>query len=73
MSEEVIFPCKSANDVHAAKVIAEVGMLRWSMDPLMSSKVFRCDKTFATGGADLRLRAMPASMMAWNMSARVVI
>jgi hypothetical protein len=39
------------------------------MNPLVSSQVFECDESFAADGADLVSRAMPASVVALEMSA----
>lgn len=35
----------------------------------MSSQIFRCDESFATDGAELRLGAVPAGVMAMELSA----
>lgn len=72
MSEEVVFARKTTSTVHTSKVIAEISMLRGPVNPLMSSQVFECDESFATDGADLSSRAMPASVVTLDMSAKCV-
>lgn len=42
------------------------------MYSLMSSQIFECDEPFAADGADLSPGAMPASVVALNMSASYV-
>lgn len=44
-------------------------MLGGPMYSLMSSQIFECDEPFAADGADLSPGAMPASVVALNMSA----
>ena len=69
MSEEVVLPCKPARAVNASKMITEKSMLGGPMYSLMSSQIFECDEPFAADGADLSPGAMPASVVALNMSA----
>jgi hypothetical protein len=63
MPKKVVLACKSACAIDAPKVIAEKSMFRGLVDPLVSSKVFRRDETFATEGAELRFGAVPAGVM----------
>ena len=70
--EKVIFACESACDIRAPKVITEKSMLRGPVDSLMSSQVLRCDESFATGGADLSLGTVPASVVALKTSANCI-
>jgi hypothetical protein len=69
MSEEMIFARKATCAVHTSEVIAEISMLSGPVNPLMSSQVLECDEPFAADSADLRSRAMPASVVASQMSA----
>ena len=69
MPEEMVFARKTTCAVHTSKVITEISMLSGPVNPLMSSQVLECDESFAADGADLRLRAMPASVVALKRSA----
>jgi hypothetical protein len=64
MSQEVVFSRESACAVHASKTIAEIYMLCWAMDLLVSFQVFERNEASSTDGADLGPRPMPPCMMA---------
>ena len=69
MSEEMVFACKPTCAVHTSKVVTEISMLSGPVNPLMSSQIFECDESFAADGADLSSGAMPAGVVALNVSA----
>jgi hypothetical protein len=50
-------------------MLTEISMLSGPVDFLVSSQVFECDESFAADGAHLRSRAVPASVVALEMSA----
>jgi hypothetical protein len=62
--EQVVFSCETSPCKNASRAVAEERVLCRLVDLLVSFQVLECDEASTTDGTKLRLRAVPAGMVA---------